>query len=94
MPYIVYPGSSAKVKEIAYADENTPIIVKNQYGEGAIILILIPHNVGLDERVHPCIPYLMNLLTKNILPFEFYTNGKKLMVRLCIRLIKRKMDGL
>lgn len=92
VPYIVYPGSFAKAKEIAYADDNTPIIVKYQFGEGSVIVILIPHNVGLDERAHPVIPYLMNLLTKNILPFEFYTNGKRLNGDLMYQINKTK-DG-
>ncbi|MCX7705473.1 MAG: hypothetical protein N2115_04360 [bacterium] len=93
VPYSVYLTSPAKVKIIAYADENTPIVVRNEYGEGAIIVVLIPHNTGMDERAHPVIPYLMNLLTAGLTPFELYTaDGKKLSGEVMYQVNKTK-DG-
>lgn len=91
IPYRVYLISPSKTKPIAYADENTPIIVKNQYGEGSVIVILIPHNVGMDERAHPAMPYLMNILTAGLTPFELYTgNGKRLSGEVMYQINKTK----
>ena len=40
-------------------------------GAGAVILTLVPHNVGLDERAHPVLPWLMNGLTESLVPLIF-----------------------
>ena len=37
---------------------------------GAVILTLVPHLVGLDERAHPSLPYLLNGLAANLVPVE------------------------
>lgn len=42
---------------------NRLLITRNQVGAGAVIVTLIPHLIGQDERVHRSIPYLMDGLT-------------------------------
>ena len=37
-------------------------------GDGAVITVLVPRGLGLDERAHPALPYLMNGLTQDLLP--------------------------
>ena len=76
VPYNVAICSSGKTKPIAYADQDTPLMLKNQYGEGSVITILVPHLTGMDQRAHPCLPYLMNLLTADIVPFQLFTQTK------------------
>ena len=44
-----------------------PLVVRNKVGKGAVITILVPRGLGLDERAHPVLPYLMNGLTANLL---------------------------
>jgi hypothetical protein len=39
-------------------------------GPGAVIVVLVPHLIGRDERAHPCIPYLLNGLTEGLLPIS------------------------
>ena len=43
--------------------EGQPLITRHKVGEGAVILTLCPRMLGLDERAHPALPYLMNGLT-------------------------------
>ena len=47
-----------------------PLITRHKVGEGAVILTLCPRMLGLDERAHPALPYLMNGLTRDLLPVE------------------------
>jgi hypothetical protein len=48
--------------------KDAPIFVRNKVGEGAVITVLVPRGLGLDERAHPVLPYLMNGLTLDLLP--------------------------
>ncbi len=48
--------------------EGEPLLVRNKVGDGAVITILVPRGLGLDERAHPVLPYLMNGLTADLLP--------------------------
>jgi len=34
------------------------------------VTVLVPRGLGLDERAHPVLPYLMNGLTAGLLPVE------------------------
>ena len=45
---------------------SVPIITRNKVGAGAVILTLIPHMIGLDQRAHPALPWLMNGLTEEL----------------------------
>ncbi|HJZ54159.1 MAG TPA: hypothetical protein VKE74_04345, partial [Gemmataceae bacterium] len=53
---------------LAWGDRGVPLVTRNKVGEGAVITILVPRGLGLDERAHPVLPYLMNGLTQNLLP--------------------------
>jgi hypothetical protein len=57
-------------KVLAWADPQVPLITRHAVGAGAVIVTLVPHLVGLDERAHPAIPYLMNGLIDGLLPVE------------------------
>ena len=45
-----------------------PLVVRHAVGDGAVITVLVPRGLGLDERAHPVLPYLMNGLTADLLP--------------------------
>src|SRR5207248_484485 len=47
-----------------------PLATRNAVGEGAVIVTLVPRLLGLDERAHPVLPYLMNGLTAGLAPVE------------------------
>jgi hypothetical protein len=57
-----------KAKVLAWANPKTPLITRHAVGEGAVILTLVPHLLGLDERAHPALPFLMTGLTERLLP--------------------------
>jgi hypothetical protein len=50
-----------------------PIAVQHATGEGKVISVLVPRGLGLDERAHPVLPFLMNGLTSHVLPVEVRT---------------------
>jgi hypothetical protein len=54
------------------SDQNKyfPLITRHKVGAGAVIVTLMPNSMGLDERLHPAIPYLLNGLTQKLLPIE------------------------
>jgi hypothetical protein len=61
--------------ELAGADvlvraATAPLIVRNKVGEGAVIVTLMPRGLGLDERAHPSLPYLLNAVTTGLMPVE------------------------
>ncbi len=60
-------------KPIIWADAQTPIAVRQKVGKGAIIVTLVPHMIGMDERAHPALPYLMRTLTSGLMPVEVLT---------------------
>ena len=73
-PYEIYEVAELAGAEVIAADgtasDARPIITRNAVGAGAVILTLVPHNVGLDERAHPVLPWLMNGLTESLVPVE------------------------
>src|SRR5262249_6150078 len=70
-----------------------PLITRNQVGEGAVIVTLVPNFLGLDERAHPCIPYLMNGLNDGLLPVDVrLADGKRPQGEIMYQLNKTK-DG-
>src|SRR5712692_9335917 len=54
-------------KAIAVAAGKAPLITRHQVGQGAVIVVLVPHGLGMDERAHPCLPVLMNAVTEDLL---------------------------
>jgi hypothetical protein len=69
-PFEVAQVELTGARPLAWAGPGQPLITRQQVGAGAVIVTLVPHLVGLDERAHPCIPYLMNGLTQGLLPVE------------------------
>jgi len=68
----------AGAKVLAWADPQVPLITRRSVGAGALIVTLMPHLVGLDERAHPSLPWLMNGLTEGLLPIDVrMADGKR-----------------
>jgi hypothetical protein len=44
------------------------LVASHKLGKGSVITVLVPRGLGLDERAHPVLPYLMNGLTHDLLP--------------------------
>jgi hypothetical protein len=47
-----------------------PLITRHAVGDGAVLVVHVPHLLGQDERAHPALPYLVNGLTPGLLPVE------------------------
>ncbi len=78
---------------LAWASLKAPLVVRNKVGDGAVITVLVPHGLGLDERAHPALPYLMNGLTQKLLPVDVrLPNGDPLNGELMYQVNKTK-DG-
>src|SRR5207253_2682520 len=69
-PYRVERGQLMGAEVLAWAAPNVPLVTRNKVGEGAVIYVLVPRGMGVDERAHPVLPYLMNGLTAGLLPVE------------------------
>jgi hypothetical protein len=69
-PFEVAQVDLAGAKVLAWADPEVPLITRHAVGAGAVIVTLVPHLIGLDERAHPSLPYLMNGLTDGLLPVQ------------------------
>jgi len=77
-PYRVERGELLGAEVLAWASKDVPLVVRNKVGNGAIITILIPHGLGLDERAHPVLPWLLNGLTQDLLPIQLeMANGRR-----------------
>lgn len=74
-PYDVALVELAGAQVLARAEGATPLIIRHRVGAGAVILSLVPHLIGLDERAHPALPFLMNGLTAGLLPVEVRLPG-------------------
>jgi hypothetical protein len=57
-------------KVLARAKPGVPLLTRHQVGAGAVLVALVPHLLGQDERAHPVLPYLLNGLTQKLLPVE------------------------
>src|SRR5262249_39635757 len=65
-PYQVERGQLSGATVLAWAAPQVPLITRHQVGAGAVILTLVPRMLGLDERAHPALPYLLNGLTDGL----------------------------
>jgi hypothetical protein len=68
VPYRIERGQLRGAEVLAWAVPQVPLATRHRYGKGAVILTLVPGLVGLDERAHPCLPYLMNGVTDKLMP--------------------------
>lgn len=64
--HAVYIDPKAEI--LATAGNKEALVVRNKVGDGAVITVLVPRGLGLDERAHPVLPYAMNGLTADLLP--------------------------
>ncbi|MBI2804341.1 MAG: hypothetical protein HYX68_05075 [Planctomycetes bacterium] len=69
-PFEVADATLQGAKALAIAGAKSPLITRHAVGDGAVITVLVPHGLGLDERAHPCLPVLMNALTDDLLPVD------------------------
>jgi hypothetical protein len=77
-PFDVAQVELAGAKVLAWADAEVPLITRHAVGAGSVIVTLVPHLIGLDERAHPALPFLMNGLTQRLLPIEVrLADGKR-----------------
>jgi hypothetical protein len=92
-PYRVERGVLRGAEVLAWAAPNIPLVTRNKVGEGAVIDVLVPRGLGIDERAHPVLPYLMNGLTQGLLPVEVRTpEGQPLSGELLYQ-VNRTNDG-
>ena len=68
-PFGVVGVELAGAEVLAKAGDR-PLVTRHKVGDGAVIVTLVPKMLGLDERAHPALPYLMNGLTAGLLPIE------------------------
>jgi hypothetical protein len=61
---------AANVQVMAWAAPRVPLVTRQNVGAGTVIVTLVPHLIGQDERAHPCVPLVMNAVTAGILPVE------------------------
>jgi hypothetical protein len=86
-------GALVSSEQILASAGKFPLLVRNAVGTGAVITILVPRGLGLDERAHPVLPYLMNGLTRNLLPVDVRNaNGKPLSGEIMFQ-VNRTKDG-
>jgi len=72
---IVEPQGKTSV--LAAGEGGVPLITSNDVGRGRVILAAIPGLMGLDEKAHPTLVYLMNGLTQDLLPVQVLVNGRR-----------------
>jgi hypothetical protein len=80
-PFEVAGVELAGAKVLAWATPKpfpVPLITRQKVGEGVVIVTLAPRMLGLDERAHPALPWLMNGVTEGLLPIEVrLANGQR-----------------
>src|SRR5207237_1368639 len=92
-PFEVAEIESDGAVPLATAGKDVPLAVRNTVGNGAVITVLVPRGLGLDERAHPVLPYLMNGLTRDLLPVRVeLPDGKPLAGEIQYQ-VNRTKDG-
>jgi hypothetical protein len=92
-PFRVERGVLKGAEVLAWASKDVPLVVRNAVGDGAVITVLVPRGLGIDERAHPVLPYLMNGLTRDLLPVSVETaDGKPVSGEVMFQ-VNRTKDG-
>jgi hypothetical protein len=92
-PFEVLTSEPTGAEVLAWASPKVPLITRHKVGAGAVILTLCPRMLGMDERAHPALPYLMNGLTQNLIPVEVrLASGKEVNGEVLYQVNKTK-DG-
>jgi hypothetical protein len=94
-PYRVASVKRVGAEVLAWCtkEKDVPLVTRNSVGKGAVITILVPRCLGLDERAHPVLPYLMNGLTQNLLPVELRLVDRKRPAGEILYQVNRTRDG-
>ncbi len=92
-PYRVARAKLVGAEVLASAAGDAPLVTRNKVGNGAVITVLVPRGLGLDERAHPVLPYLMNGLTQGLLPVEVRTAEGKRPAGEILYQVNRTKDG-
>jgi hypothetical protein len=92
-PYEAAGVELAGAQVLAWAAPKVPLVTRHAVGAGAVIVTLVPHLVGQDERAHPCVPYVMNGLTAELLPVEVRKVDGKRPTGAVMHHLNRTKDG-
>jgi hypothetical protein len=76
-PYPLATVQLAGAQVLATNESGAPLVVRQAVGKGAVVTLLVPRGIGLDERAHPALPFVMNGLTEGLLPIEVKVNGAR-----------------
>ena len=91
--YEVEAVENAGATTLASATGGTPLITRHALGQGAVILTLVPHLIGLDERAHPAVAHLMNSLTEGLLPVRVRLAGGARVAGEVLYQVNKTKDG-
>jgi hypothetical protein len=75
-PTVPFEVELAKGGDAVTEVDGVPLAVRNTVGDGAVVTILVPRGLGLDERAHPVLPHIMNGLTAGLLPVDVKPAGE------------------
>jgi hypothetical protein len=92
-PYDVAGADLVGATALAWAAPNVPLVTRHAVGPGAVIVTLVPHLIGQDERAHPCVPYVLNGLTSGLLPVDVRRADGKRPTGEVMHQINRTKDG-
>jgi hypothetical protein len=92
-PFRVARGKLAGAEPLVTAGKGVPVVVRNKVGAGAVFTVLVPRGLGIDERAHPVLPYLLNGLTQGLLPVEVRTADGKPLSGEVLHQVNRTKDG-
>jgi hypothetical protein len=93
VPYLVERGELRGAEVLAWAAPQVPLITRHRHGKGAVLLTLVPGVVGLDERAHPSLPWLMKGVTENLLPMTVRRGDGTALQGEVLYQINRTRDG-
>jgi hypothetical protein len=92
-PFEVAGVELQTAQALAWAGETAPLILRNPVGAGTVIVTLVPRMLGLDERAHPALAYLMNGIVAQLLPVELrLADGRRLNGEVMYQ-VNRTRDG-
>jgi hypothetical protein len=92
-PYEVRLVELAGAAPLAWAAPGVPLVTRQAVGEGAVLVVLVPRGIGLDERAHPVLPWLMNGVTRGLLPIEVVLADGRPLAGQVMYQVNRTADG-
>ncbi len=82
-----------RVQVLAWASPKVPLVTRHKVGPGAVIVTLVPHLIGQDERAHPCVPLVMNAVTAGLLPVRVECADKSRPTGRVLYQVNKTKDG-